>query len=60
MDPLPASRREGEDSRNISSVPDFAEIFVFLQSLGPYMKFPEINLVDLEDFFGRGNYYVTS
>ncbi len=49
----PALKMEG---KTISSLPDFAEIFLFLQNLGPYMKLPGINLADLENFFRIGKY----
>lgn len=43
-----------EEGAIISSLPDFAEIFMFLQNLGPYMKLSNINLIDLENFFREG------
>lgn len=44
----------GKEGAMISSLPDFAEIFMFLQNLGPYMKLSSINLIDLENFFREG------
>lgn len=44
-----------EEGRRISSQLDFAEIFLFLQSLGSLMNLPKINLTDLENFFRKGN-----
>lgn len=54
MDTVSISEREYEERRTVSSLPDFAEIFIFLQGLGPYMKLPRITLEDLESFFGKG------
>ena len=42
------------EGKTVSSLPDFAEVFVFLQNLGPHMKLPKISLADLENFFRRG------
>ncbi len=55
MDTTSVSENEEEGSRRISTLLDFAEIFIFLQSLGQYMKFPRINLTGLEDFFRKSN-----
>ena len=49
------SELEEEERRTISSMSDFAEIFTFLQNLGPYMNLPQINLTDLETFFSKGS-----
>jgi hypothetical protein len=57
MDTLSLSEREEEERKTISSLSDFAEIFIFLQNLGPYMTridVPTINLTDLETFFRKG------
>lgn len=54
MDTIPNVHEEEEESRAITSLSDFAEIFIFLQSFGPYMKLPKINLADLEVFFRKG------
>ena len=56
MDRVSLSLREEEEERRaISSLPDFAEIFVFLQNFGPYMQFPRISLADLENSFRKGS-----
>lgn len=55
MDRVSLSEREEEEERRaISSLSDFAELFIFLQNIGPYMKFPSINLADLETYFRKG------
>ena len=42
------------EGKTVSSLPDFAEIFLFLQNLGPYMNLPIVSLFDLENFFRVG------
>lgn len=54
MDSISVAGYEEEESRTISSLPDFAEIFLFLQNIGPYMKLPGISLEDLVNFFRTG------
>lgn len=46
---------EEKERRLISSRPEFAEIYIFLQIFGPLMKLSEINLKYLEDFFINDN-----
>ena len=53
MEAVSTPKHEKEGAM-ISSLPDFAEIFLFLQNLGPYMKLSNINLIDLENFFREG------
>lgn len=38
----------------ISSFPDFAQIFAFLQLFGAVLHLPPVTLKDLEDFFTFG------
>ena len=38
----------------VSSSPNFAQIFMFLQNFGPLLAFPTVFLSDLENFFLRG------
>ena len=45
---------EDQERRHISSQPEFAEIYIFLQIFGPLMNLSKINLKDLEDFFING------
>ena len=47
-----------KDRRYISSLPEFAEIFLFLQIFGPLMKLRSVTLKALEDFFINGKLLV--
>ena len=38
----------------ISSLPDFAQIFTFLQLFGVALHLPPVTLKELEDFFSYG------
>ncbi len=55
MDDVSIDRQEENEGGNaISASEDFAEIYLFLATFGPYMNFPRINLIDLEKFFRTG------
>lgn len=54
MDGIPVTEDDKERGKRISSMLDFAEIYQFLQNLGPYINLPIISLRDLEEFFKRG------
>ena len=40
----------------VSSLPDFAQIFLFLQKFGSLLMFPPVFLSDLENFFLSGEF----
>ena len=52
-----AAGKRGGDGRAVSSLSDFAEVFIFLQNLGPLMGLGEVKLGELENFFVRGNLF---
>ena len=45
--------------QTISSLPDFAQIFAFLQLFGNTLHLFPVTLKDLEDFFTNGKYLNT-
>ena len=47
-----------EDAKAVlpSALPEFAEIFSFLNNFGPLLSLPPVSLIDLESFFNGGNY----
>ena len=42
------------ESPTVSSLPDFAQIFVFLQVFGVSLNLPPVTIKELEDFFTYG------
>ena len=54
MDAVSFTENEEERSNSVSSHEDFAETYLFLEKLGPYMNLPPISLSDLENFFKKG------
>ena len=50
------ARSETEERRHVSSLPEFAEIYIFLEIFGPLINLTKINLKELENFFiGKKN-----
>ncbi len=39
---------------SISSSPDFAQAYIFIQTFGPLLKLPPVTLSSLENFFEQG------
>lgn len=44
----------------ISSLPDFAQIYAFLQLFGTSLQLPSVTLRELEDFFSHGKHNKTT
>lgn len=51
MEEVPYSQQNGQTDVSISALPDFAQIYAFLQRFGPLLGLPSITLKELEDFF---------
>ncbi len=49
-------RNEEKCRKRISSFPEFAEIFLFLQIFGPLINLSAVTLKALEDFFIDGRF----
>ncbi len=45
-----------DGSVSISSSPDFAQAYIFIQTFGSLLKLPRITLSDFENFFVQGEY----
>lgn len=44
----------------VSSLPDYAQIFMFIRNFGTLLALPPVSLSDLVDFFLSGKVYIYS
>lgn len=44
----------------VASLPDYAQVFMFLRKFGSILSLPPVSLGDLADFFLRGKLYAYS
>lgn len=58
MEEVLFSQQNGQSDTSISALPDFAQIYAFLQRFGVMLQLPNVTLNELEEFFSRGNYSV--
>ena len=56
---LGSIEENSETDETVSSLPDFAQIFVFLQLFGEALHLSPVTLKDLENFFAYGKYQKT-
>lgn len=54
MEAAVESKSSENESESISALPDFAQVYVFIQTFGRQLKLPYVNLTDLEQFFIDG------
>ena len=56
-----STTQDGEkEAASVSSLPDYAQIFMFLRNFGSLLAFPPVSLSDLENFFLTGKRFVYS